>query len=164
MSQIIQEVPESLRLPDNLSKESVRTIRDRNCDGKGTKARVWFMGDKAIRVPFIENSLELIIRGVEISQHIENEGVNVPQIFGIGETGRALQPHFLLMEKLNIANYADLNMNEKVIAGLSYARQIAIAKSLGYAPKDSGVDLNCGFNREKEQVYFYDFEDWEGQN
>jgi hypothetical protein len=166
----MEEIPGEFILAPDLASEALAEIGSRTHDREGSYGTngIWLNGDKAVKAPvtpYAGTDRDFYAKGfareIEVARSLKEGGVNVPEMFGIHISEDESILPFLVMERLNITDFDDLSPEEKLEARIKYQGQIKRAKDLGFEPLDTNYRRNSGFNRETQEVYLFDFEDWE---
>jgi hypothetical protein len=152
-----EDIPSVFKLPLDLASEAMAVIRGRKHDKAGSYETngIWLFGDN--RDFYIEG----FARELEVAKSLRDGGVNVPKVYGLHIPEDESSLPFLVMERLNISEFDQLNPREQVEARSKYDEQIERAKYLGFNPNDTTHRRNSGFDREKQEMFLFDFEDWD---
>ncbi len=128
----------------------------------GNRHNIIFDKDYAIKYPHGRKPTgeDVLIKEYLIGNDLRYSGFCAPKMYAVGVTD---DKQFLLMERLDIP-YSEMNIRAEDLP----KQQLSKLKNrryslheLGYYPID--VFSNFAWSNKHQNIYFYDFEQWEGQ-
>jgi len=132
----------------------------------GSFHKVSFTGEHALKSP-MENSSETykrfrksLFQEYRNALELEKIGFNIVKMSGAYLVKDELP--FLVMETENLVGFDDLTSDERRMFNNQFNGQRDLAEKHGWVSDDFDKykEFNCGFDRKKQKVVFFDAENW----
>lgn len=132
----------------------------------GSLHKVSFTGEHALKSPMEDSSeaykkfRKSLFQEYRNALELEKIGFNIVEMSGAYLVKDRIP--FLVMKTEDLVGFGDLTSGERRIFNSQFKKQRNLAEKHGWVSDDfdEHKEFNCGFDRKKQKVVFYDAEDW----